>query len=125
MNTNQHVQESQRFLERAGIFTTASDSPARAEMFWCAAAHITKALAVQRGWQNSNHRELFGCADKIDAEIGYPDARAHFGQASELHKHMYQGHMTRRSLSVAETKIRHFVNRIAAAVNAYASDTAS
>ena len=120
MNANQHAQEAQRFLQRAGFFTAESDSQARSEMFWCAAAHIVKALAAQRGWDNNTHNELFDCALQINRAIGYPDAFVHFGEADKLHKHMYQRNMTRRDMDIAEAKVRNFVNRIAAAVNAYA-----
>ena len=91
-------------------------------MLWCAAAHIVKALAMQRGWHNSRHDELFDCAGRINDAIGYPEAYAHFGEADRLHRHMYQGHMSRRAFDDAEVKVRQFVNRIAEAVSAYARD---
>ena len=118
MDANQHAQEALRFLQRAELFTAESDSLARAEMFWCAAAHIVKALAVQRGWNNNTHNELFDCVGQINRAIGYPEAYADFGEADRLHRHMYQGLMTRRALYDAENTVRNFVNRIAAAVNA-------
>lgn len=121
MDTNQHAQEAQRFLQRAGLFTAESDSLARAEMLWCAAAHIVKALAVQRRWNNNSHDELFDCVGKIHGAIGYPEAYGHFTEADRLHRHMYQGHMERRALDDAETTVRHFVNRIANAISAYAA----
>ena len=124
MNANQHAQEAQRFLQHAELFLVESDSLARAEMFWCAAAHIVKALAVQRGWDNNSHNDLFNCAFKMKATIGYQDAPDHFGEADRLHKHMYHGLMKRRALNDAETTVRNFINRIADAVSADAPDDA-
>ena len=114
MNEHDHVQEARRFLQRAGLFTAEQDQLARSEMLWCAAAHIVKALAVQRGWRNRSHSDLLEVADKISSVIAYPDACSHFSAADQLHKNMYQGFMTRHQVESAAGRVIQFVNRIAA-----------
>ena len=121
MDEHDHIRASLRFLQHAALFITEQDDLARSEMLWCAAAHSVKAFAVQRGWPpNHSHNGLIGAADRINGEIGYSDAPAHFSSAASLHNNMYRGFMSRQRLAAEESKVRHFVNRIAAAVNAYA-----
>ena len=116
MTEQDHVQEAFRFLQRARLFTAEEDRLARSEMLWCAAAHIVKAIAVQQGWRNRSHRDLFEVAGKINSVIAYPDAYFHFSAAGRLHKNMYQGFMTDRELGIAAGIVAGFVNRIAAAI---------
>ena len=116
MNEQDHVREAFRFLQRAGLFTAEEDRLARSEMLWCAAAHIVKAIAVQQGWDNHSHNDLFEVAGKINSALAYPDAYFHFSTAGRLHKNMYQGFMTGRQLESAAGKVTDFVDRIAAAI---------
>ena len=116
MNEQDHVQEAFRFLRHAGLFAAEEDRLARSEMLWCAAAHIVKAVAVQQGWRNRSHKDLFEVASKINSVIAYPDAYFHFSTAGRLHKNMYQGFMTGRQLESAAGKVTDFVDRIAAAI---------
>ena len=120
MNEHDHIRASFRFLQHAELFITERDDLARSEMLWCAAAHSVKAFAVQRGWHNDSHDDLFDVAGRINGEIGYLNAYFHFNAAGKLHRNMYRGFMNRRQLASDESHIREFVNRIAAAVNAYA-----
>ena len=122
MNEFDHIQESLRFLQHAELFTAPQDDLAKSEMLWCAAAHSVKAFAVQRGWRNHSHNDLFVVADKINAEIGYGDADAHFSSAASLHNNMYRRFMNRRRMAAEEAKVIHFVNRIANAVSAHTPD---
>lgn len=122
MDEHDHIRASLRFLQHAALFITEQDDLARSEMLWCAAAHSVKAFAVQRGWHNDSHDDLFDVAGRINGEIGYSDAYAYFSSAASLHNNMYRGFMNRQRLAAEESKVRHFVNRIAAAVSAYAPD---
>ena len=125
MDEHDHIRASLRFLQHAGLFIAEQDDLARSGMLRCAAAHSVKAFAVQRRWRSDSHNELFVVADKINAEIGYSDADAHFSSAASLHNNMYRRFMDRRRMAVEEAKVRRFVNRIANAVNAYAPDDAA
>ena len=125
MDEHDHIRASLRFLQHAGIFTAEHDALARSEMLWCAAAHSVKAFAVQRGWRNDSHDDLFDVAGRINGEIGYPSAYFHFNAAGNLHRNMYRGFMDSRQLASDESHVREFVNRIANAVNAYAPDGAT
>lgn len=116
MNEQDHVQEAFRFLQHAGLFTAEEDRLARSEMLWCAAAHIVKAIAVQQGWDNHSHNDLFDVAYRIKSAIAYTDAPSHFNAAESLHTNMYQGLMTGRQLECAAGKVTDFVNRVAAAI---------
>ena len=120
MDEHDHIRASLRFLQHAGLFNAEQDALARSEMLWCAAAHSVKAFAVQREWHNHSHNDLFEVVGKIKGEIGYPEAYDHFSSAASLHNNMYRGFMNRQRLAEEEAKVTEFVNRIAAAVNAYA-----
>ena len=116
MDVDEHIEEAFRFLQRARLFTAAPDDLARSEMLWCAAAHIVKAVAVQRGWRNDSHNDLFDVAARINRTIGYPQALAHFRSASSLHSNMYRRFILPHRLDTEEAKVRRFVNRIAGAI---------
>ena len=120
MDEHDHIRASLRFLQHAGLFTAEQDALARSEMLWCAAAHSVKAFAVQRGWRNDSHDDLFDVAIRINGEIGYPDAYFHFNAAGKLHRNMYRGSMQRQQLASDESHVRNFVNRITNAVSTYA-----
>ena len=116
MDEHDHIQEAFRFLRHARLFTAAEDDLARSEMLWCAAAHIVKAIAVQRGWRNDSHNDLFDAAARINRAIGYPQALDYFRAAGRLHSNMYRRFMLPRRLDAEEVKVRRFVNRIAGAI---------
>ena len=124
MDAHDHIRASLRFLQHAGLFDAEQDALARSEMLWCAAAHSVKAFAVQRGWHNDSHDDLFNVAYRINGEIGYSEASAYFNSAASLHNNMYRGFMSRQRLVEEEAKVTEFVNHIAAAVNAYAPPAA-
>ena len=121
MNEHDHARAAFRFLQLADTLTIEQDALARSEMLWCAAAHIVKAIAVQREWDNARHEELFDAARKIHGAIGYPDAISDFYSADSLHRNMYRGSMTEVALREAEGKVRRFVSRVADAVDNYFS----
>ena len=116
MDADEHIEEAFRFLQRARLFTAAADDLARSEMLWCAAAHIVKAVAVQRGWRNDSHNDLFDVAARLNRAIGYPAALPNFRAASRLHSNMYRRFMQPHRLDAEEVKVRRFVNRIAGAI---------
>ena len=122
MNEHDHVLAALRFLQLADTLTIADDPLARSEMLWCAAAHIVKAIAVQRKWDNNQHELLFDCARRIVGTIGYPDAISDFYDADNLHRNMYRGHMSRRAMINAEAKVRRFIGRVADAASNYTPD---
>ncbi|MCE2499529.1 MAG: hypothetical protein J4G13_01535 [Dehalococcoidia bacterium] len=121
MNQYDHTRAAFRFLQLADTLTIEQDKLARSEMLWCAAAHIVKAIAVQREWDNDRHEEIFDAARKIHGAIGYPDTISDFYNADNLHRNMYRGSMSEAGIREAEGKVRRFVNRVADAVNNYQS----
>lgn len=119
MDVHDHIRAAFRFLQLADTLTIEQDPLAKSEMLWCAAAHIVKAIAVQREWDSDKHEDLFESARKIPGATGYSDAISDFYNADDLHRNMYRGFMSHRALMAAEAKVRRFVNRVADAVNDY------
>ncbi len=116
MNEHSHVRAAFRFLQLADFFTIEQDALAKSEMLWCAAAHIVKAVAVQNGWDNRSHDQLFDAASGINDDLSIPGVYSNFYAAQRLHQNMYAGFMQDSEIAAAEIRVRQLVNRVAGAV---------
>ncbi len=114
-----HLETAHQFLNAAENYSIADAPLIKSKMLWCAAAHCAKAAANQYGWDNSSHNDLFRVVRRLARRLGERTLRNAFNIASDLHKNMYEGRMSARQLTRAETTIRRFVNRMIAILSAY------
>ena len=60
------------------------------EKGWGAAAQMLKAIAQQRAWRNSTHRDLSGVVWALRRETGDSDLSVQYSAASSLHINFYE-----------------------------------
>ena len=66
MQTTEHTQTAQDFLEAADREFEAGDDLQGSEKMWGAAAHAVMMVAQERGWPYDSHRHLkAAAADRI------------------------------------------------------------
>ncbi len=116
MNSQEHIAAALDFLALADDSPVAQQNRLlRSELLWCAAAHAAKAVAKRRGWQNSSHDDLFDAANRLSTTVDVRISRW-FGQASHLHRNMYEGDMTDRLMARCQRSVRRLVQRLEALV---------
>ena len=73
-----------QLLAQARAELAAGDARQASEKGWGAAAQMVKAIAEQRGWQHSGHRQLFAAVRQVRNETGNEDIRRLFNTANAL-----------------------------------------
>ena len=57
--------QAREFLQKGQDYLSAGDLYQASEKGWGAAAHMAKAVAVAKGWEYRNHRDLnMGCIEQ-------------------------------------------------------------
>ena len=79
-----------QLLAQARAELAAGDARQASEKGWGAAAQMVKAIAEQRGWQHSGHRQLFAAVRQVRNETGNEDVRRLFNTANALHTNFYE-----------------------------------
>ena len=119
MQASAHLQAAWEFMSASESYSVSGAPLIKSEMLWCAAAHCAKATANQYGWSNVSHDDLFRVVERLARRLSETGLNVEFKAASNLHKNMYEGRMSARQLTRAETTIRRFVNRMSAILSAY------
>ena len=112
MQTAEHIQAAQDFLEAADQEFAAGDEMRGSEKMWDAAAHAVMTVARDRGWQHGSHRHLKAAADRIIADIGDPVLGGDFMAAQQFHANFYHGFMEDDDIERGRPLVRRFVNRV-------------
>lgn len=89
--TRVHVNQSRKFLSQAFEELDAGDLLQASEKGWGAAAQIVKAVAVERGWEHSRHRQLRLAVTKLTEETDSFEIGRWFALAEALHANFYEG----------------------------------
>ena len=85
-----HREQSRIFLAQAYEELGKGDLPQASEKGWGAAAQMLKAVALERGWNNSRHRDIYEVVRDLRLETGDPELSVQFSAASSLHVNFYE-----------------------------------
>ena len=107
-----HSETAGEFLAKAGGYLAEGDLLQASEKGWGAAAQMVKAVAEERGWDHSGHRQLFVTVRRLVEETGDEQLRVAFGLANVLHINFYDGLLPREEVEAYLAHIREFVGRL-------------
>jgi len=93
MTVEGHLQTAREFLERSRREFAAGDEMQGSEKLWGSASYVVMALAMQRGWPISMHRDLKSAVNDLSQETGDPTMKANFSVAEKFHANYYHGFM--------------------------------
>ncbi len=96
--TRVHVNQSRTFLAQAFKELGSGDHRQASEKGWGAAAQIVKAVAVERGWEHSRHRQLRLAVAKLGEETDSVEIGRWFAMAEALHANFYEGWLDEATL---------------------------
>ncbi len=88
--TTTHREQSRIFLAQAYEELAKGDLPQASEKGWGAAAQMLKAVALERGWSDSRHRDMYEVVRDLRLETGDPELSVQFSAASSLHVNFYE-----------------------------------
>ena len=113
MQTTEHTQTAQDFLEAADREFEAGDDLQGSEKMWDAAAHAVMMVAQERGWPYGSHRHLKAAADRMVREIGNEALESGFSVAQQFRANSGIGFMEDDDLARGRHVVRRFVERVA------------
>ena len=116
MLTQEHAQTAQEFLAAADHEFMAGDILQGSEKMWGAASHAVMAVAQQRGWRYTKHRDLSKAARMLSEESGDPSIADRFAIAEKFHANFYHDFMEEYEFDYGRGVVRDFVARVLALV---------
>ena len=116
MLTQEHTQTAQEFLAAADHEFMAGDNLQASEKMWGAASHAVMAVAQQRGWRYTKHRDLKKAARKLSEESGDASIIAGFTAAQKFHANFYHDFIEEYDFDDDRGVVRDFVARVLALV---------
>ena len=114
MQSGEHIQTAQDFLEKSDRYFADGDQLQGSEKLWGAAAHAILAVARIRGRRVGSHRRLREMADALAQEISEPLIAADFDAAERFHANFYHGYMTDYDIAAERPAVRRLVRRVLA-----------
>ena len=112
MQTTEHTQTAQDFLEAADREFEAGDDLQGSEKMWDAAAHAVMMVAQERGWPYGSHRHLKAAADRMVREIGNEALESGFSVAQQFHANFYHRFMEDDDIARGRRVVRRFVEQV-------------
>ena len=109
-----HREQSRVFLTQASEELAKGDLPQASEKGWGAAAQILKAIALERGWNNSKHRDIYEVARDLRLETGDPELSVEFSAASSLHVNFYEIKFSSDYIGDLLQQVEQLVNKLEA-----------
>ena len=100
------------FLAKAQEALTQGDLAQASEKGWGAAAQLVKAIAEQRGWSHSGHRELFQVVRRLAEEYSDPQLRTLFHVANSLHNNFYENWLPEELVQSGIQDVRALVAKL-------------
>jgi hypothetical protein len=82
-----------KYLEDADRLLTQADYPQASEKYWGAVAQMVKAIAEERGWRHSSHRDLRNTVSRLFNETNDRELLQLFSVAESLHANFYENYM--------------------------------
>ena len=118
MRIREHTRTAREFLTAADAELAAGDILQGCEKLWGAASHAVIALSQRRVWRYGSHGAMRAAVRALSDEIGDDALMAGFRAAERLHANFYHGFMKAHEIEEARARVRDFVNRILALIDA-------
>ena len=115
--TRVHVDQSKTFLSQAFKELDAGDLLQASEKGWGAAAQVVKAVAVERGWEHSRHRQLRLAVTKLGEETDNLEVGRWFALAEALHANFYEGWLDEATLKDYLDNVSMLVRQLEGVLN--------
>ena len=113
VTTQEHITVTESMLEHAEERLQAGDLVQASEKGWGAAAHYLKAVAKQRGWRNSSHRDFFTIKDRLAVETDDSNRVIElFGSIRGLHQNFYEPLYSSNDVRVGINSAKEFIDRL-------------
>lgn len=112
-----HTETATEFLSKAHIYLAEGDLLQASEKGWGATAHMVKAVAEDRGWRHSSHRDLYQVIGRLAEETSDEQLRILFRSASALHQNFYEGRMTAASIADGLLEVEEITRRLSAVLS--------
>ena len=112
-----HTETATEFLAKAHTYLTENDLLQALEKGWGATAHMVKAVAEDRGWRHSSHRDLYQVIGRLVEETSDERLRILFRSASALHRNFYEGRMDAAVVAEGLTDVEEIMRRLSTAIN--------
>ena len=85
-----YVRQARQFLERSRRYLSAGDLHQACEKGWGAAAHMTKAVAANHGWEYEKHRDFSVVLNNVWKLTGNDRVSDLRGSPNDLHGYFYE-----------------------------------
>lgn len=85
-----YVRQAHQFLERSRRYLSAGDLHQACEKGWGAAAHMTKAVAANHGWEYEKHRDFSVVLNNVWKLTGNDRVSDLRGSPNDLHGYFYE-----------------------------------
>ena len=115
--TTTHREQSRIFLAQAYEELANGDLPQASEKGWGATAQMLKAVAQNRGWPNSKHRDIYQVVWDLMEETGDEELSGLFGAASSLHTNFYDLTYPAHYIRGLLRQVERFVDKTEALLN--------
>ena len=112
MQVQEHAQTAEEFLAVSDHEFMAGDNLQASEKLWGAASHAVMAVAQQRGWRYTKHRDLTIAVRKLGEETSDSSIVAGFIAAQQFHANFYHDFIEDYDYDNARAVVRDFVNRV-------------
>jgi len=100
------------FLAKAQEALASGDLRQASEKGWGAAAQMVKAIAEQRGWPHSAHRDLNRAISRLVQETGRRELIRLFRLAGDLHTNFYEDWLPPDQVTELATSVRELLNEL-------------
>jgi hypothetical protein len=85
-----HAAMSRRSIDHAREELRKGDRLQASEKLWGAAAHALKSVAIQRGWEHTEHQNILRIAMQLGNEFDRPDFEDKIRFANSFHVNFYE-----------------------------------
>ena len=109
MATSDRTQAARDFLEASDREFAAGDNRQASEKLWGAATQTVMAMAQERGWACSSHRDMKQAAGRLALEYGDPFISYRFSIAEKFQANSYYNFMEDFELEADRPLVREFV----------------
>lgn len=112
MTTQSYEDASLKLLRQADNELIAGDFRQAAEKAWGAAAQITKAVCVKRGWSHQSHAALRRANKRLAEELDDREIRLLFNAAQNLHKNFYEDFYNEAEVSLGIRDVGELIEKL-------------
>ena len=112
MQVQEHAQTAQEFLAVSDQEFMAGDNLQASEKLWGAASHAVMAVAQQRGWRFTKHRDLKVAVRKLSEVTSDPSIVAGFIAAQKFHANYYHDFIEDYDYDDDRAVVRAFIERV-------------